>query len=137
MGGITLSTHVNLTIDNQSLPPILYIENFTSMPSCSKAPRGLFVLVWVGRIFTAISISPGSLSRQCSSHYAFRAGRLLSAEVFRYLRTVIVTAAIDQDLSRKLLSDKSGITPSLDLLALGRRQHLYIHLRVCRHLWFC
>jgi len=26
------------------------------MPSCSKAPRGLFVLVYVGRIFTAIAL---------------------------------------------------------------------------------
>jgi len=28
------------------------------MPNCSKAPRGLFVLVEVGRVFTAIAISP-------------------------------------------------------------------------------
>ena len=98
-----MATPVNLAIDIQSLPPILYIENFTPMLSYSKAPRGLFVRVRVGRIFTAISISPSFLSRQCPSHYAFRAGRLSSAEVFRYLRTVIVTAAIDQDFSRKLL----------------------------------
>ena len=41
--------------------------------------------------------------RQCPTRYAFRAGRLLSAEELRYLRTVIVTAAIDQDLGQKLL----------------------------------
>ena len=46
-----------------------------SMPSCSKAPRGLFVLLSVGRIFTAISISPGESSRQLQSRDAFRAGR--------------------------------------------------------------
>ncbi len=64
------------------------------MPGYSKAPRGLFVLLRVGRIFTAISISPGLSSRQCSSYYAVRAGRNLPDKEFRYLRTVIVTAAV-------------------------------------------
>ena len=45
------------------------------MPSYSKAPRGLFVQVQVGRIFTAISISPGNSSRQSLTRSAFRAGR--------------------------------------------------------------
>jgi hypothetical protein len=49
----------------------------SSVPSCSKAPRGLFVHVYVGRIFTAISISPGSSSRQSQSRSTFRAGRNL------------------------------------------------------------
>src|SRR5436190_1513522 len=31
---------------------------FISRPKCSKAPRGLFVLSWVTRIFTGLSISP-------------------------------------------------------------------------------
>jgi hypothetical protein len=35
-----------------------------------------------------------ALSRQCSNHYAFRAGRNLPDKEFRYLRTVIVTAAV-------------------------------------------
>ena len=64
------------------------------MASCSKAPRGLFVLLWVTRIFTGLSISPGPSSRQCSDRYAFRAGRNLPDKEFRYLRTVIVTAAV-------------------------------------------
>jgi hypothetical protein len=72
------------------------------MPSCSKAPRGLFVLLRVGRIFTAISISPGLSSRQCSSCYTFRAGRNLPDKEFRYLRTVIVTAAVHRGFSSKL-----------------------------------
>src|SRR6266581_4055339 len=62
--------------------------------SRSKAPRGLFVLSWGTRIFTGTSISPSPLSRQCSSRYSFRAGRNLPDKEFRYLRTVIVTAAV-------------------------------------------
>ena len=62
--------------------------------SWSKAPWGLSVLAQVTSIFTGISISPGALSRQCPNHYAFRAGRNLPDKEFRYLRTVIVTAAV-------------------------------------------
>src|SRR5947209_6358952 len=65
-----------------------------SRPGCSKAPRGLFVLSWVTRIFTGPSISPSPLSRQRSSRYSLRAGRNLPDKEFRYLRTVIVTAAV-------------------------------------------
>ena len=65
-----------------------------SRPGCSKAPRGLFVLSWGTRIFTGTSISPSPLSRQCSSRYSFRLGRNLPDKEFRYLRTVIVTAAV-------------------------------------------
>ena len=61
--------------------------------SWSKAPWGLSVLARVASIFTGTSISPGVLSRQRSNHYAFRAGRNLPDKEFRYLRTVIVTAA--------------------------------------------
>ena len=62
--------------------------------SWSKAPWGLSVLAQVTSIFTGISISPDVLSRQCPNHYAFRAGRNLPDKEFRYLRTVIVTAAV-------------------------------------------
>ena len=48
------------------------------------------------------SISPDALSRQRSNHYAFRAGRNLPDKEFRYLRTVIVTAAVYWGLSSKL-----------------------------------
>ncbi len=72
------------------------------MPGYSKAPRGLFVLLRVGRIFTAISISPGLSSRQCSGYYAVRAGRNLPDKEFRYLRTVIVTAAVHRGFSSQL-----------------------------------
>ncbi len=36
--------------------------------------------------------------RQCSSRYSFRAGRNLPDKEFRYLRTVIVTAAVHRGL---------------------------------------
>ncbi len=64
------------------------------MPTCSKAPRGLFVLSWETRIFTGLAVSPGPLLRQRPSRYSFRAGRNLPDKEFRYLRTVIVTAAV-------------------------------------------
>ena len=73
---------------------MLRTQRLVSRPSCSKAPRGLFVLSWGTRIFTGTSISPSPLSRQCSSRYSFRAGRNLPDKEFRYLRTVIVTAAV-------------------------------------------
>jgi hypothetical protein len=45
-------------------------------------------------IFTHTSISPGPLLRQLPSRYTIRAGRNLPDKEFRYLRTVIVTAAV-------------------------------------------
>ena len=64
------------------------------MTSCSQAPRGLFVLLRVRRIFTALAISPSPQLRQCPDRSTFRAGRNLPDKEFRYLRTVIVTAAV-------------------------------------------
>ena len=78
----------------QSLPPILYIVYRNPVSSYSKAPWGLSVLSQVTSIFTSTTISPSTLSRQCPNHYAFRAGQNLPDKEFRYLRTVIVTAAV-------------------------------------------
>ena len=86
------------------LPPILRRRGLAPRPGCSKAPRGLFVLSRVTRIFTGTSISPSPPSRQCSSRYAFRAGRNLPDKEFRYLRTVIVTAAVHRCFSSALRS---------------------------------
>ena len=72
------------------------------MPSCSKGSRGLSVLPRVSRIFTTSAISPGPWLRQRPSRYAFRAGRNLPDKEFRYLRTVIVTAAVYWGLNSKL-----------------------------------
>ena len=41
--------------------------------------------------------------RQCPNHYAIHAGQNLPDKEFRYLRTVIVTAAVHWGLSSKLL----------------------------------
>jgi hypothetical protein len=65
-----------------------------SMPGCSKGAQGLSVLLRVPGIFTGISISPSLQLRQRGDRYAFRAGRNLPDKEFRYLRTVIVTAAV-------------------------------------------
>ena len=86
----------------QSLPPILHMIKPNPMPSCSKAPRGLSVLLRVNGIFTVIAISLGPSLRQWSDHYAIRAGRNLPDKEFRYLRTVIVTAAVYWGFSSKL-----------------------------------
>ncbi len=72
------------------------------MTGYSKAPQGLFVQLRVTRIFTRTSISPGPLLRQCSTRYTFRAGRNLPDKEFRYLRTVIVTAAVHRGFNSKL-----------------------------------
>ena len=93
-GGIPRAPPHKLTPMLQSLPPILYINHRTSIPSYSKALRGLSVQSRVIRIFTYTTISPGPMLRQCPSRYAIRAGRNLPDKEFRYLRTVIVTAAV-------------------------------------------
>ena len=72
------------------------------MSSCSEGSRGLSVLPQVIRIFTNSAISPGPWSRQRPSRYAVRAGRNLPDKEFRYLRTVIVTAAVYWGLVSKL-----------------------------------
>ena len=78
----------------QSLRPILHITCPDSMISYSKGSRGLFVPSRVIGIFTDTTISLSSRLRQCPDHYTIRAGRNLPDKEFRYLRTVIVTAAV-------------------------------------------
>ena len=93
-GGIPKVTPYKLASISHSLPPILYITNRIPISSYSKAPRGLSVLSRVTCIFTGIKISPSLWLRQCPDRYTFRAGRNLPDKEFRYLRTVIVTAAV-------------------------------------------
>ena len=87
----------------QSLPPILRRISSWPIPAYSKGPRGLSVLPRVYGIFTASSISPSRLLRQCSSGYAIHARRNLPDKELRYLRTVIVTAAVYRCFGCKLL----------------------------------
>ena len=101
----------------QSLPPILHSTKPDPMPSCSKAPRGLSVLVRVNGIFTAIAISPGPSLRQCPNRYAIRAGRNLPDKEFRYLRTLIVRAAVHRGFSLRrephslTFRHRAGVSP--------------------------
>ncbi len=109
------------------LLPILYTRDQRPMPSCSEGSRGLSVLPQVSRIFTNSAISPGPWSRQRPSRYAFRAGRNLPDKEFRYLRTVIVTAAVYRGLASGL---RSLLTHPRNLPAPGRRQTLYVASRL-------
>ena len=72
------------------------------MSSYSEALRGLSVQSRVTSIFTSATISPSVLPRQRPSRYAIRAGQNLPDKEFRYLRTVIVTAAVYWGLSSHL-----------------------------------
>ena len=101
-GGISRLAPQKLAILLQSLPPILHIHCQDSVSSYSKGSRGLFVQPWVGGIFTATSTSPGSSLRQRSSRYTIRAGQNLPDKEFRYLRTVIVTAAVYRGFGSEL-----------------------------------
>ena len=93
-GGIPTTAPAKLASCLPSLPPILYVMYQNTMSGYSKAPWGLSVQSRVTCIFTGTSISPGPSLRQCPNRYTFRAGRNLPDKEFRYLRTVIVTAAV-------------------------------------------
>ena len=94
------------------------------MLSCSEGSRGLSVPLRVSGIFTATTISPSSWPRQYPDRYTIRAGRNLPDKEFRYLRTVIVTAAVYWGF----ISDLRGkpLSPPLNLPAPGRCQAIYI-----------
>jgi hypothetical protein len=76
-------------------------------------------------VFTGITVSPSLSLRQQSDRYAIRAGRNLPDKEFRYLRTVIVTAAVYRGFDSQLRSPKRATAP-LNLPAPGRRQTLYV-----------
>ncbi len=95
------------------------------MSSCSKAPRGLFVLLRTDGIFTVNALSPSSSSRQYPYHYSIRAGQNLPDKEFRYLRTVIVTAAVHWGFSshREALpltfQHRAGVSPYTSTFVLA------------------
>lgn len=101
-GGISRSAPCSLATTLQSLPPILHRHAQNPMQSYSKGARGLSVLLRVHCIFTAISTSLSLEWRQRGYRYAIRAGRNLPDKEFRYLRTVIVTAAVYRGFDREL-----------------------------------
>ena len=85
-------------------------------------------------IFTHTSISPGPLLRQRSNRYTIRAGRNLPDKEFRYLRTVIVTAAVYRGFNSYL--HHCWLSTPLNLPAPGRCQAVYLILRVRTALCF-
>ena len=112
----------------QSLPPILHIKAQCSVSSYSKGSRVFSVLPRYTASSPASSISLSLGSRQPGHHYAIRAGRNLPDKEFRYLRTVIVTAAVYRGFDQEL---RFALTPSINLPAPGRRHTVYVHFRVC------
>ena len=116
-----------------SLRPILHIYCPKPMLSCSKGSRGLSVPLRVIGIFTDTTISPSSRLRQCSDRYTIRAGRNLPDKEFRYLRTVIVTAAVYRGFNSML----PFVTSPLNLPAPGRCQAIYLIFRFRIALCFC
>ena len=79
----------------QSLPPILHMTVPSPIPGYSKAPRGLFVLPRVARVFTGTVISPSPPSRQWPSRSTIHAGRNLPDKGLRYLRHVVTPPGPD------------------------------------------
>ena len=102
---------------SRCLPPILYKKHQNPISGYSKAPRGLAVQSQVTCIFTGNAISPSPSLRQRPSRCAFRAGRNLPDKEFRYLRTVIVTAAVYWGFGSKLslfpltFQHRAGVSP--------------------------
>ena len=101
----------------QRLPAILHKSHHSPMQSYSKGARGLSVLPRGDCIFTNTSTSLSLGWRQRGHRYAIRAGRNLPDKEFRYLRTVIVTAAVywgfDQELAphHLIFRHLAGVTP--------------------------
>ena len=121
--------HHKLASMNQRLPPILHMNIPIAVSSYSKGARGLSVFPRVGGIFTSTTISLDPWLRQLPSRYAIHAGRYLTDKEFRYLRTVIVTAAVysgfDQMLRLRLhhqltFEHRAGVTPYTSTYVLAK-----------------
>lgn len=124
--GISTVTPAALTSCLLRLPVILHMTSQEPISKYSKGSRGLSVLLRVNGIFTATTSSPSLSLRQRPDRYTIRAGRNLPDKEFRYLRTVIVTAAIHQGLNS--MRRPFRLTSPFDLLALGRHHSIYCAL---------
>ena len=91
------------------LPPMLRKKDQNPVLRYSKGARGLSVPQRVSGVFTRTTISLSLRPRQRSNRYAFHAGRNLPDKEFRYLRTVIVTAAVYRGFNseRRLAANSS------------------------------
>ncbi len=105
------------------------------MLSYSEGSWGLSVPLRVTGVFTDTTISPSSWLRQRPDRYTIRAGRNLPDKEFRYLRTVIVTAAVYRGFGSMLRG--YPLTSPLNLPAPGRCQALYFILRFRKAICFC
>ena len=98
-------------------PPLLHRSVQSPIQSYSKGSWGLSVFPRGDCIITNISTSLSLGRRQCGHRYAIRAGRNLPDKEFRYLRTVIVTAAVYRDFDQELaphqliFRHRAGVTP--------------------------
>ncbi len=101
-GGISLTAPRRLASPLHRVPPMLHMLCPDPLPRYSKASRGLSVHMRVTGVFTGTTISPSPWLRQCPNRYTIRAGRNLPDKEFRYLRTVIVTAAVYRGFGWKL-----------------------------------
>src|SRR5262249_5471769 len=101
-GGISTAPPSKLALRVPRLPPILHRLRQSSMTGYSQGSRGLSVYSREASIFTGATVSPGLSRRQRPSRYAIRAGRNLPDKEFRYLRTVIVTAAVYRGFGSEL-----------------------------------
>src|SRR5215217_8021191 len=101
------------------------------MASFCKAPWGLFFLLRGYGVLTVIAVSPSPGSRHCPDRDSFFAGRNLPDKEFRYLRTVIVTAAVHWGFGSRLaplpltFQHWAGISPYTSSYDFSR------------DLWFC
>src|SRR5258708_15428357 len=118
----------------RSINPSLNTQTLSTVHSYSKGAQGLSVLPRVPGIFTESAVSLSPWSRQLGSRYAIRAGRNLPDKEFRYLRTVIVTAAVYRGFGSPLRP--CALTSPPNLPAPGRRPTLYFALRLSRVLGF-
>ena len=113
-----------------SKPPGYPTHNKSKSPyqSYSKGSRGLSVL-FAGKqhLHCYYNFTESLVETVRPDRYTIRAGRNLPDKEFRYLRTVIVTAAIHRGLNSMLYSLRADKSP-FDLSALGRYHTLYILL---------
>ncbi len=123
--GISTLPPRHLATALQRLPAILHKSCHSPMQSYSKGARGLSVLPRGDCIFTNTSTSLSLRRRQCGHRYAIRAGRNLPDKEFRYLRTVIVTAAVYRGFNQELaphhltFRHRAGVTPYTSTFVLA------------------
>src|SRR5437667_12783613 len=102
MRSISMLTPPKAEPSDRRLRPMLRKSCRLSMAGYSKVARGLFFLMRDIGILPDTSLSPSLRRRQPSSRYAIHAGRNLPDKEFRYLRTVIVTAAVYRGFGTQL-----------------------------------